>query len=226
MRLDLSGEIEDGVVRCRRTDGLTLVSDLPPLLSQRVVGPLVPLFVDVAKPPGAQPLRLEVRELVWDPERGPEGLSARVRLEPGRVLARLLPGLAEELPGLAAAAAREEELAPLDLEIVGGVVNYREVPLRIGGTPILVSGTVTLAGGEMALSLAVPVSALGRDLARLAGEEAESLAVPVLLAGPVRSPRVKIDEAALGDLLRRRARGELEKRSKGLLRDLLGGDGR
>lgn len=233
VRLEFRGKVEDGVVRCRETDGLTLVSDLPPLLSQRVVGPLVPLLVELSKPAGAEPLRLEVRELSWDPGRGLAGLSARVHVEPGRVLARPLPGLADALPALAPRVARfgegvtgEEALVPIDFEIEGGVASYREVPLRIAGTPLLVSGTVALEGGEMALSVRVPVAALGRDLARLAGEQAGSLPIGVTITGRPSAPRVRVDEKALEELLRRRGGQELEKRSKDLLRGLLRGDGR
>jgi len=227
---DWKGTYRDGVIESGEGGRLEVTAGLSPLFSQRVVGPLVPLLVDVKKGDAA-PVLLHGTDLRLPLDGDLSGLDGKLRLELGQITCALLPGLAAELPGLASKVWQETWIEPIDLSLVKGVVRYDRLPVKIDGRPIVFAGGYDLASGALDLSTDVRLGDLGGEAGKLLQSVRKALgedyAVPLRLGGTVKSPRVSLApgflEQAVQDAGKKAVEDELEKHLKKGLKDLLGG---
>lgn len=206
------GTWRDGaLVSSESGDALTLRAGLAPLLSERIVGPLLPLLVGLEKPAGAAPLALSVEDFRLPLSGELRGLSARLSLALGEVRYQLLPGLASLLPAEQALTRRSTTLAPLSMRIVNGVLGYEKLPLSIEGERYELSGTYELASKKLALDFDVPLRNLrgevGKALDALRPYLAADLAVPLHLGGTTRRPELGLR----GDFLEKAGKEALQR---------------
>ena len=224
------GVYRDGVLESGETGELQVTALLSPLLGERVVGPLVPLLVNLQKGDDA-PVLLKGRDLRLPLDGDLSGLDGKLRLELGQVTCSLLPGLASELPGFASKAVQNALIQPIDLTIEKGVVRYDRLPVRIDGRPVVFAGGYDLKSGALDLSTDLKLGDIGGEVGRALRSVRKALgenyAVPVHLGGTVKSPRVSLApgflERAVEDAGRKAIENELDKALKKGLKDLLGG---
>ena len=207
---------EDAKLVVDRLDGVVAQVGLGPLVSQRVVGKLVPTLVQIKKAEGAAPVALHVDTLTMPFDANLRNLDAKVRLELGEVQYALLPGL-DALFG--DGGLKTSALPTIEVQIVKGVARYDRLPVRIGGKEHNFSGSYDLVDGQMKLTAGIPLAALGKKF----NKELESVrdlvppetVVPIELSGTWSSPKVRIGKKFLDELLERAAGKALE--------DLFGG---
>jgi hypothetical protein len=215
-RVAFACRLQDGALVSAEDAGLDATLALTPLVSERVVGNLVPLLVDVAKPEGAEPLRVAVRNLRAPLGAGVAGLSADVRLELGEVLYRALPALAAKLGG---GRERTKSFAPMALQVREGVVRYDAVPISIEGEEFLFTGSFDLTSRSLDLGTELPLRYLKGDVGEFLERNRDrldpDLAVPLRLRGTWPRPRVEIDERflerAVGNVLQNVLQDELQR---------------
>ncbi|MFN9786496.1 MAG: hypothetical protein ACK57N_07975 [Planctomycetia bacterium] len=210
------GRIEESRLVVDQVDGVVAQVGLGPLVSQRVVGKLVPTLVRVQKPQGATPLALRVDALTVPLDGDLRALDARLRLELGEVQYALLPGLEAWFPELAA---RSSNLPAIEVEIVDGVARYQRLPARIGGKDLSFSGSFDLVDGKLGLAADVPLSAFGKKVVKELEAARDYLPpdtlVPIELSGSWSAPKLRIKKQFLEDVVERAAKKALE--------DLFGG---
>lgn len=227
---DWKGTYREGVIESGEGGRLEVSAGLSPLFSQRVVGPLVPLLVDLKKGDAA-PVLLHGTDLRLPLDGDLSGLDGKLRLELGEISCALLPGLVTELPGLASKVRQSTWIEPIDLSIVKGVVRYDRLPVKIDGRAMVFAGGYDLASGALDLSTDVKLADLGGEAGQLLKSVRKALgddyAVPLRLGGTVKSPRVSLApgflEQAVQDAGKKAVEDELEKHLKKGLKDLLGG---
>jgi len=204
------GRIQDSRLVVDQVDGVVAQVGLGPLVSQRVVGKLVPTLVRVQKPQGAAPLALRVDDLVVPLDGDLRQLDARLRLELGEVQYSLLPGLEAWFPDLAA---KSSNLPTIEVAIVDGVAKYERLPARIGGKELSFSGSYDLVDGKLNLSAGVPLSAFGKKVAKELDAVRDILPpdtlVPIELSGNWSSPKLRIKKQFLEDVVERAAQKAL-----------------
>ena len=224
--LRASGVLEDGVL-VSKGDPLTARLPLSPLVSQRIVGPLVPMLVQLQKPAGEPPLGLSVSDFRLPLDGSPAGLSATLRLELGEVAFDLLPGLSDVLERFGEDGARvRAALAPLALRIDGGKARYEGFELPLAGKTIPVSGGFDLAERSLDLRLDVPLAVFGSGVARELDEARDyldpNLAVPLELKGGFGVGKVAIADSFLDTVVKEAASGAVKKGLFDLLEKELG----
>ena len=210
------GRIQESRLVVDQIDGVVAQLGLGPLVSQRVVGKLVPTLVRVQKPQGAAPLALRVDGLTVPLDGDLRQLDAKLRLELGEVQYALLPGLEAWFPELAA---RTSKLPTIEVEIVDGVARYQRLPVKLGGKEQSFSGSYDLVDGKLNLSADVPLAAFGKKVVKELDSVRDILppdmVVPIELSGSWSSPKLRIKKKFLEDVVERAAQKALE--------DLFGG---
>jgi hypothetical protein len=210
------GRIQESRLVVDQIDGVVAQVGLGPLVSQRVVGKLVPTLVRVQKPQGAAPLALRVDGLTVPLDGDLRQLDAKLRLELGEVQYALLPGLEAWFPELAA---RTSKLPTIEVEIVDGVARYQRLPVKLGGKEQSFSGSYDLVDGKLNLSADVPLAAFGKKVVKELDSVRDILppdmVVPIELSGSWSSPKLRIKKKFLEDVVERAAQKALE--------DLFGG---
>jgi hypothetical protein len=214
----VEGRLDHGDVVIDKVDGLVAKVALSPLVSKQVVGSLVPMVVDVAKPQGSEPVSFAVDNLRW-PKDGDLGkLDALVRVNLGEVSYRLLPGLEAVL---GSAAPKTVKLPELKLPIQHGVVSYAGIPIQIGGHDLAFNGSFNLKDKTFDLATEVPLGLLGKSVAneldKLRGILGADTMVPVEIKGTWSSPHVSIG----GDFVKKALENAAKKEIPGLLDGLL-----
>jgi hypothetical protein len=224
-RLDLD---EAGALTVSSGEGgkLSAAVGLSPLMGARVVGPLVPLLVDLRKP-DASPVRLEVDHLQFPVASGLRGLNAEVRLDLGQVTCSFLPSVLAQLPGLGERSVQRTNILPLTLRIVDGAVHYERLPLKVDGRPLELTGSYDLVTSALDLSTDVKLGDLGGEVGKLLRDVrkvlGDSYAVPLHIGGTPKSPKVELQsgflERALQDAGQKKIEDELSRGLKKLFGD-------
>ncbi len=222
-RVDFQGQLVGMRLVATGEEGLTASARLSPLLSSRIVGPLLPLLVALEQPPGAGPVRIVVRDLSVPLEARPGEIDARVRLELGDIRAQLLPSLASHLPAAAELQPKLHSLIPIDVRIRAGVASYEKLPIVLDGKRIDLAGTFNLVSGQLDLRTELPLRHLGGEvreaLRSVSGFVSPDLAVPVALVGTLSRPRLRLSDGFVEGLLRDAARKGVEERLEGGIRE-------
>src|SRR6185295_14705880 len=156
---------QDGALVLEKTQGrneaLLARIGLTPVASERIVGNLVPMVVNLQKPAGGDPAVLAVESLRLPMSKDLSQLDAVVRVDLGEVSYRLLPGLASVFGESEAKLVRLPEIR---VPIVKGVATYDALPLRIGGRDFVFKGTFNLVDKSFQLGTTVPLAALGKKI--------------------------------------------------------------
>lgn len=221
----LVAHLETQTLEARGTEGLDARLPLTPLFSERIVGKLVPLLVNATKPEGAPPVTMKVSAFSLPLDGDLRKLNATVALDLGEIGYELLPGLGQQLSGvgLGALGRQSTKLPPLSIPIVKGVAGYDALPLSIRGKTYTFKGKYDLVTSEMTLASSVPLSLLGKSVAKELDKVRDyvdpNLLVPIEISGTWKSPKLGVGKKFLEDLLENAAGKALE----GGLRDLLGG---
>jgi hypothetical protein len=215
--------LDEGVLIAGGAKAIEASLPLTPLFNRRIVGALVPLLIDLEKPPEARPVGLELGAFRLPLDGDLTKLDGSVRLDLGQVAYQLLPGLDSvlKLAGVEQAGKRLATLDPIAIRIDRGVARYDALPLVVEGQKLLFKGSYDLTSSEFDLSVDVPLKLLGGSLERELKEVSEflgpDLAVPLRLAGTWKRPRVSIGEGFVEKALKEAGKRAL---GKGLL-DLL-----
>jgi hypothetical protein len=202
---------------------------LSPLLSQRIVGPLVPLMVEVEKAPGMGPLSLAVSDFRLPLDGNLSGLDANVRLELGEVAFQLLPGLSQALAQIGEQIARQTAtIERIDLRIDRGVARYSDLPIDVGGHRVTFDGAFDLASRRIDFEAQVPLAILGHGVARELDKVRDyidpDVAVPLEVEGDWKRPKISIGKSFLDTVVKQAAEGALKRGLRDLLEKELGGD--
>jgi len=232
-RVEWEGRLVAGELRSAGSGRLDaeLVA-LGPLLSARIVGPLVPLLVELEKPAGATPLKIGVRDFVLPLDGDLSKLDATVSLELGEVGWLPLPGLGQLVSAAAGRGPRRSTFGALSVRIEGGKASYEALPFELGGRRCDLAGSFDLKTRRFDLRTAVPLASLGGEvgaqLAQVRSLVPADTTVPLRLAGTWNKPRVKLEPGFVQGLLRQAAesalKDELKDELQKGLRKLLGDD--
>lgn len=223
--VDLVANTTDGVLSSGAEGKLAAHVGLSPLLSERIVGSLLPLMVGVAPTDPAQRIRLEVSDFALPLDGDLSKLSARVGLDLGSVDYSILPGL-DPILSLAGgvSATRSQRLQPLELVVEAGKVAYDAIPLSIDGNDYPLAGSLSLGERSLDLTTDLPLSLLGKDATGFLGKATRALSseslVPLRLHGTWTRPSVAIRDGFVENLLEQAGSDLLERG----LRDLFGRD--
>ena len=215
------GRIEEGVLVSGEGGYLDAGVGLTPLMSERLIGPLVPLLVDLEKP-DASPIQVEVKEFRLPLDGDLRGLDARLKLTLGQVNCTFLPALAKELPRFARKAVQSTDVEAIEMEIIKGVVRYDRLPIRIDGRRLRLSGKYDLLSEELNLRTRLRLGDLGGELGEALRSARKALgddyALPVSIGGTLDHPKLSFDDGVVEDALRQ----ALEKGGRDLLERELG----
>jgi hypothetical protein len=218
----LSGNLAEGLVFAPDDQRTELAFALTPLSSKRVVGSLVPMFVQVASadPSSRAALTLSKFKLPLDGDLSK--LDGTIALDLGNVDFGFLPGIAELFgPALSK---KGQRLGPYSLSIQGGVVSYQRLSIDIGGKPIAFSGSCNLAKSEFALEVGIPLAYAGKSVAAQLDKYkqflSQDLEIPLTIKGAWTKPKIGIQDGFIEKLAEDALKGALKG---GLLDGLLGG---
>ncbi|TAJ23823.1 MAG: hypothetical protein EPO68_02365 [Planctomycetota bacterium] len=218
----LSGNLGDGLVFAPDEQRTELAFALTPLSSKRVVGSLVPMFVQVAsaEPSARASLVLSKFKLPLDGDLSK--LDGTIALDLGSVDFGFLPGIAELFgPALSR---KGQRLGPYALSIKGGVVSYERLSIDVGGKPIVFSGSCNLAKSEFALQLGIPLAYAGKSIAAQLDKYKQfvppDLEIPLTIKGAWTKPKIGIADGFIEKLAEGALKGAVKD---GLLEGLLGG---
>jgi hypothetical protein len=211
------GNVADRTIVIAKQDGGLASVNLGPLVSQRVIGSLVPMLVQVEKPSG-DPIVLAADQLSYPLDGDLSKLDALVRLDLGAISFDFLPGLGSMLGDLGGPKAAS--IAPISIPIEKGVARYDKLVIPIGGRDYAFSGSYSLVDQTMKLGTSIPLAALGKkvssELEKVRGLLSPDLAVPIEIRGTWRKPRVGIADDFLKKVLKDAAGNQLEGFLKGL----------
>jgi hypothetical protein len=215
--LDLTGSLEEGMLRSRETGALSATMPLTPLYTQRIVGNLLPMLVGLAKAPDSPPSVLAVRNFVLPFDGNLRKLDADVRLDLNQVSYRALPGLSEELASAIGAAAgiKSFDVAPLEIAVRQGVVRYDDLPITFQDRAVPFAGTFDLVTREFDLSTELPLALLGdKVLAELSSARLgldPDMLVPLRISGTPTKPRLSVPREFAQKLLENAAKDAAKK---------------
>jgi hypothetical protein len=222
--VQLVGRIEQGKLTAVAEEGLDAQVGLTPLFSDRIVGKLVPLLLNLSKPAEAGPAGVSARAFSLPLNGDLSQLSGQVVLDLGQVNYQLLPGLTPLLKGLGSAAPKTTQLPPITIRIESGIAKYDSLPLQIGGNEYVFKGTYDLARAEFKLATQIPLSVLGsgieKDLEKVRDLLDPQMLVPVEISGTWSKPRLRLGKDFLDKVVKKAAENALKKG----LGDLLGGE--
>ncbi|MFN0008308.1 MAG: hypothetical protein ACKVXR_10395 [Planctomycetota bacterium] len=216
------GGLKDGVLYLEKVGGnqeaVLARAGLTPLFSERVVGSLVPMMVNLQQPEGSPPVSVSVEELRLPLDADLSKLDALVRVNLGQVTYKLLPGLESLLSG---GGAKVVDVPEIRVPIQKGVASYTDLPIRIGGKDYPFKGTFNLVDKSFRMETEVPLSALGKKVSDKLDSYREfldpNLLVPLELRGTWNSPKLRVGD----DFLKRVAEDALKRQGGSLLDGLL-----
>jgi hypothetical protein len=215
----VEGHLDHGDVVIDKDGGLVAKVGITPLVSERLIGKLVPLFVDVQKPKDSAPAAFAVDSLRWPKDGDLSRLDALVRVNLGEVSYRLLPGLDAVFGASGPSVVKIPELR---VPIQKGVASYAGMPIRIGGKDFTFKGTFNLASGVMSLGTDVPLAVLGHGVeAKLDGLRdvlGPDTLVPIEIRGTWKNPKVGVGSEFLSHALENAAKKELPGLIDGFLK--------
>lgn len=226
--LDWSGELRDGVLFSSGEDRLTAEVGLSPLLSERVIGTLIPFMVEATKEPDSDPVAISLSDCSLPLGGDLSQVNGKLNLDLGAVQYRVLPQL-EELLG-DTTRLKSSVIAPIEIQIVNGLATYENLEIEIGDKAYAFKGSIELESQALNFETEVPLKNLGdrvgKNVQRLVrkGLVSPDVAVPVTLRGTPKSPRVGFRDGFLESLTKGLLPGALDEAVKGLFDKLLGDD--
>lgn len=222
-RVKGTGRIDKGMVLIDQVDGLVATVGLGPVMSQRVVGKLVPTLVNVSKPSGATPAKFSVDALNYPLDGDLRKLDGIVRVDLGEVNYSLFPKLASFFND--ASSSSSLKIPAITVPITKGVAGYQRLPVMISGREYIFSGTYDIVTDAAQLTANVPVSLLGKrvssELEKLREYIDPNITVPLTIKGSLVNPSIGVDEKALLKVLKDAGVKALGGAAGGLLEDLL-----
>jgi hypothetical protein len=215
----VEGHFDHGDLVIDKDGGLVAKVGLTPLVSQRVVGNLVPLLVDLQKPQGSEPAAFSVDKLRWPKDSDLGKLDAIVRVDLGEVSYRLIPGLDA---AFGSAAPKTVKIPELRVPIQHGVASYTGLPIKIGGRDYVFKGTYNLKDQKFQMGTDIPLGILGKNFEKqlepLRGALGPDTLVPIEIRGTWNNPRVGVSSDFLKHALEDAAKKELPGLLDGLLK--------
>ena len=225
--VSLVSNLSDGVITSSGEQGLDAKVGLTPLFTQRIVGSLLPMLVQVRQDDPSKRALITGRNLALPLDADLSKLSGEILLDLGAVNYQLLPGLdrAFALAGAAPPSMKNTVIKPIAIQITNGVARYERIPITIAGHELAFGGSADLAKHSFELGCKVPLSMLGSgvesQLDALRKVLDPKLEVPLEFYGSWSSPRMRLGkgflEKTIKDAGKGALKGELEKGLGGLL---------
>lgn len=228
-RVALAAHVDDGTLVVDEADGLDVDVALGPLVMDRVVGSLLPIFKkasflgavekqQVVSSAEFAPFLLNSSDVRFALGSDVSKLNGVFRIDLGTLSFKGLPMLEQLGVSLDAADVR---LPAFTVPIRDGVAVYEKLPIRMGGRDVLFDGSVRLVDGEMQLATKLPLAMFGqkfdRELAKIRDFVPPDTAVPIELRGTWNKPRVGFQDGFLEGLLESAAGKGLDDLLDGLL---------
>jgi hypothetical protein len=240
-RIELDAAVQEDALIATGDEGLRASLSLTPLFSQRIVGNLVPLLVDLKKDPSAEPLSISVTNFTLPLDRSGErndgqvgegvvtedlirSIAADVTIDLGEVGYRFLPGLAGSFGSAIDSLVQPQTatIPPIVLRLERGVVSYAALPLSIDGKPLPLSGRYDVLQRTFELSGELPLKYLGgkiaKNLDQARGFLDPDLAVPITLSGTLTRPSLSVRGDFLDGLIEDALSNTLQRGLERLLR--------
>lgn len=215
---------KDGVLTSTGEQGLDASLIVTPLFGERVVGSLVPLIADVRQVEGSKRALLSGRNFALPLSGDLRQLNGEITLDPGALEYRFLPGISELFGDAGAKAMSSAKLDPVQVQIVKGVARYERLALPLGGKTYTFKGSFDLVERAYKLETELPLSLLGKSVAKSLEDAADFLdpqtKIPIEIRGTSAKPKLRIADGFLKKALEDAAGKALEKK----LKDLLDGD--
>ncbi len=222
----VAGSLAGGRFVAAENGRIALSLGLTPLVEERVVGSLVPIFVrpgdartsaDPRAARAAHSIQLILTDFRLDLDGALSGQSAAIALELGPLDLAFLPGIRQDL-NLPLTFSVPAGTA-FGLQLDSGIVRYDSLPITIDGERLPLGGTFDLTSRRLDLSGSIPASLWGKELEERLGVSgatlAKNLTLDFAIGGTPESPDVRLEQpdlsGVLGDTLREGLQGELEK---------------
>jgi hypothetical protein len=224
--LHAAGHVADRTVIIDKPDGVLAHVGLGPVMSERIVGKLVPTLVDVQKPEGAAPAMFAVDALRFPLDGDLRKLDGNVRVDLGQItygLGNLKTGLAGKIASALGVAAPtgEWKVPAITVPIQKGVAGYQKLPIQIGGHEYMFSGTYDMVTDSAQLSAQVPIKLLGKkvnaQLEKVSDYLDPETMIPITIKGSIKNPSVGLDNGALESALEKALEKAAGKGLGGLL---------
>jgi hypothetical protein len=224
--LHAEGHLADRAVIIDKQDGVLAHVGLGPLMSQRVVGKLLPTLVDVQKPDDAAPAMFAVDALHFPLDGDLRKLDGNVRIDLGVItygLGNLKSGFAGKIASALGSSMPTGtwKVPAITVPIKKGVAGYDKLPIQIGGHEYMFSGTYDMVTDVALLSAQVPVKLLGKkisaELDRVRDYVDPDITVPITIKGSILNPSIGLDNGALEKVLKKAAEKAVGKGLDGLL---------
>jgi len=227
--VSLVSSLDEGVIRATGEQGLDAKVGLTPLFTQRIVGSLLPMLVQLRQDDPSQRALITGRNLALPLDADLSKLSGEILLDLGAVDYQLLPGLdkAFALAGAKAPSMKNTVIKPIAIQITNGIARYNAIPITIAGRELKFDGSADLAKQSFELGCKVPLSMLGSgveaQLDTLRNVLDPKLEVPLEFYGSWKSPRMRLGKGFLEKVLKDAAKGALQGELEKGLGGLLGG---
>ncbi len=231
--VSVEGRLEGGNLIIEKREGLDASLALGPLVTDRILGRLLPFFhgaklsalsEQVGQSVAFKPFKIESDSLSVPIEGDISKLNAVLKVDLG-TFSWDLPPVLNDLKFLQDVG--EFRLPSFTVPIQDGVARYDRLPIQLGSKQMVVSGSVHLVDGEMQLTTELPLALLGksfdRELAQIRQFVPLDTVIPIELRGTWNKPRIGFPDGYLKKLLEGAAGKAAEKGLGDLLDGLLGG---
>ena len=227
--LEFRGRFSDGALFAAEEDGLRAQLPLTPLVSERLLGNLVPVLLNVRKPESAAPVELVVSDFRLPLDGDLSKLSASVNLALGQIGYELLPKMRDYWASYQRSqAVRTTTFDPFDIRVTDGTLHYEALPLRIDGRNFPLTGSFRLADKSLDFDTNIPLKDFGGEIEKALDKARRYLdpdiQVPIEIGGTLLQPRVRVSSGFMQTVVEEAAQGALQRGLGDFLRKQLGDD--
>ncbi len=207
--VQMHAESKESLLVSNGEKGIDASLGLTPLFSQRVLGNLLPLMVDLKQADDSKRAAVTLRNFQVPLSGDLRQLNGQVTLDLGTISYRFLPGIVDKFSGGAKSTASSTQFDPIAIQITKGVAHYDSLALPIAGKKMIFKGTFDLVTKTYKMSTKLPLAMLGKSALGALGKAADILGpdteVPINITGTSSKPSFSIDDSFVEDALKKAA---------------------